>query len=617
MQPQFQNDDDLGAIDLGSYQQDQNQQSDDDLNNSAINLDEYSKSPEAQEASWWDLTKDVAIQGIRGTAQAFTWPLDVLKIGLVGEGLSDLDKIEEAFSKSGKPFDRDAYIKTIKEHGDYVPTQSFFEGLIEDATGVSLQPTTEAGKFINKASTIASLTKGGILSKAIAGTAAGGTTKGLKSLGVNETVSEIVGDLTGGATQALKKGTRTFTSEAEALRKVADKHGIPFYEFMTKPPGGIITPKIAQAREAAIMKQLGVSSDQAAKAVIEGKIPLAKLRSQGFNLGQLEEDAYKKVDQLASAHTSPISTTEIVNDIEKEVSKIKKSSASPSDSEITYMNILEDEAKSLTKAPKQQPQILGPNGQPLNPSSQARIPKEISAEQLVKQHKNYNSNVKGIYRKPEFSGREEAVRNAYAFLNNSVRNTMEKQGGKDLADSFKDANKIFNQRSVLNRSEALIDKSFVNGEYNPKKLKQVLNSKQGQILRRDLGDKAIQEITEIAEYGEKAVNHTTQLLKSPKYAKEALTWGSLAPFVLASTAKMTGLLYIAKPIAERVKGYLLTRPATRTAYNGIIKNAANGSFKNVKPEFSKLNEAVSDEFGSPDKFIKQIIDDLEVHEGEF
>jgi len=618
MNPQFKDDDeDLGAIDLDSYSQEQDQMSDDDLNNSSINLDEYSNSPEAQEASWWETTKDVAIQGIRGTAQAFSWPMDVLKLGMMAEGLSDIDELEESFAKAGKPFDRDAYIKTVTGLGEYIPTQGFFEEAIQNATGINLQPTTKTGKFVNKAATVASLTKGSGLSKLLAGAAAGGTTEGLKALGVNETVADISGDVVGGGTQALKKGARVFTKEAEALRKVADKHGLPFYEFMTKPPGGIITPKVAKARELAIMKELGVNSEQAAKAVLEGRIPLAQLRSQGFNLSQLEKDAYQKVETLAAAHKKPIPTKDIVSDIKKEIATIKKTAPSPSDAEKTYMSILEDEAKALTLEPKKQAVILGPNGQPLNPQSKARIPKEISAEELIKQHKNYNSNVKGIYRKPEFSGREEAVRNAYAFLNNSVRNTLEKEGGSDLANSFKEANHIFNQRSVIKRSEALIDKAFVNGEYNPKKLSQVLNSRQGEILRRDIGDKGVNELKEIAQYGEKAISHTDQLLKSPKFAKEALTWGTLAPFILGSTGKMTGMLYVAKPIAERIKGYLLSRPATRTAYNHIIKNAAKGSFKNMQAEFSKLNELVSDEFESPDQFIKQIMDDLEVYEGEF
>lgn len=607
MQPQFRDDEDdnFGGIDLEVYQEETQQAEDDELTRSAIDLDEYAKSPEAQEASWWDWTKDLAIQSVRGVAQAFTWPLDVLKLGMIGEGLSDLDELEEAFQRTGKPFDREAYIRTIMEQGEYIPSQSFFEGLIEDATGVSLQPKTESGKFVNKAATIASLTKGSGLTKIAAGTTAGATKQGLTALGVNETVADIASDVAGGATQALKKAPRTFSPEAEKLRKVADKYGMPFYEFMTKPPGGVITPKISLAREKAILKELGITSEQAAKQIVEGKLPISQLRKQGINLEQLERDSYDNARKLAQSKPQNIDPSQIITDIDAEVSRIKKIAPSLSDDNKEIIRILENEKSIYEKS------LPNQKGQP------APQPVPINSEQLINQHIEYNKNVKGIYKKPEMKGKEEATRDAYAFLNQSIRDTMEKQAGSDVFTAFKEANSLFSQNAILKESEALVNKAFVDGVYNPKKLNQVLNSKQGIKLRKNLGDKAIQELKEIADFGEKAVNHTTRVLQSPKFSQEAVTWGTLAPLVLGSTAKMKGMLYLGKPVAERIKGYLLTRPASREAYAGIIKNAAKGSFNNMKGDFAKLEEAVSAEFGSVENFIKQVIDDLEVYEGSF
>ncbi len=609
MQPQIQEDDDLGAIGFDDNQQDQ--MSDEDLSNSAINLDEYSKSEEAQESTWWDWTKDVAIQPLRGIAQAFTWPLDVLKIGMLGEGLSNIDEIEEISRKAGKPFDRDKYIKTVMEQGDYIPTQSFFEGLIEDASGVSLKPKTETGKFLNKASTIASLTKGGGLSKLAAGTAAGASKQALTGLGVNETTADIASDVIGGSTQALKKVPRVFTPEAEKLRKLADKFGLPFHEFMTKPAGGIITPKVSKARETAIMKELNITSEQAAKQILEGKLPISELRKQGVNLEELQQEAYSNARQLAKSKPQNIDPTMIIEDIDNEIKRLKDIAPSPGQGTQEAINILEREKSIYKKSlPKKENTVVKEGAKP------PPEPIPISSEQLINQHVEYNSNVKGIYKKPELAGKEEDIRNTYAFLNSTIRKTLEKQGGADVAKAFGEANKLFNQNAILKRSEALIDKAFVNGEYSPKKLKQVLNSKQGLILRKDIGSDGVKDLIDIADYGEKAVNHTSQLLKSPKYAHDAISWGTLAPFILGATTGMKGALYLGKPIAERVKGYLLTRPASREAYSGIIKNAAKGSFNNMKADFSKLEKSVIDEFGSTEAFVKQIIDDLQVHEGD-
>ena len=71
------------------------------------------------------------------------------------------------------------------------------------------------------------------------------------------------------------------------------------------------------------------------------------------------------------------------------------------------------------------------------------------------------------------------------------------------------------------------------------------------------------------------------------------------------------MLTAAKPAAEYVKGYLLTRPATRTAYNNIIKNAAKGSFEALKGDFDIINNEITKEFGDVNEFVSQMIDDIE------
>lgn len=618
MQPQAMDDEeDFGALDVSEDFDTTKKSEEDDLDASAVDLASYKDSTEAQEASWWDWTKDVLIQPALGLAQAFTWPLDVIKMGVIGEAYSDIDQIEAEFQKAGKPFDREKYLETISDFSGYIPTVGGAKELVKEKTDIDLEPKTETGKFLNKAFTLAKLAKGSLPIKAASGFAGASTTQGLKALGVNETVSEIAGDLASGGPQALIKEPRKFTPEVERLRKIADKYGIPFYEFMTQKEGGVITGKISHARDAAIRKELGISSQEAAKQIIEDKIPISQLRKQKVNLDLLEDSAYDKTRQLAKQNPQKLNTKEIVDDINKEISRIKGLAPSPSDAQQTAIKILQDERKALTVAPKPQPTILGPNGQPLNPQSTKRLPKDVLSEDLINQHINYNSNVKGVYRKPEFTGKEEAVKGAYAFLNNSIRETMAKNGAKDVVDQLKHANGIFSQNAILKRSEALIDKAFVNGEYNPKKLSQVLDSKQGKIFRRELGDKAVKELQDIAEYGKKAVDNTTQLLKSKSHASQVAKWGSVAPFILGSTSKMKGLTFMGIPLAEKVKGYLLARPATREIYSGIIKSAAKGSFNGLKADFDKLEEAISGEFGSVDDFVKKMIDDLEVYQGDF
>jgi hypothetical protein len=620
-------DQDDGVIDLDSYDEKEPKQSldssEEEESDGVVDMDQYEDSGEAQEWEWWDLAKDLIVQPALGAAGAYTWPADILKIGMVGEALSDIDELEEAFKKEGKPFDKTKYIQEVAKTSQFIPTQELLEDTFTEKTGLSLEPKSPFGKGINKFFRLAALARGRgfgkeVLKKAAKAGAVGvGTTEALKAAGANETAAEITGDIGSGFSNALKKSPKVFSKEIAELEKTATKHALPFPEYLTKEATELAGPKITEGRRAALQKNLGMSSEEAINKVIEGKLPVSKLRQQGADLEVLYNDAYDKSINLAKQNKTKASTQDIIGDIDSEIARIKKNAPSPSDADRAAIDILQTEKQRLSKAPpKVKNPILGPNGQPVNPPSDKRIPKEASAEELIKQVKNYNSNVKQLYKRPEFSGREDAVRGAYAFLNNSIRNTIESHAGSDVRNSMKAADSLFGEVAKLDRVEGMVSKAFANGDYNPKKLNQLLNSKQGLIVRRELGDQAVNEIRDIAKYGERAINATNQLAKSGKYAFEIGEWGPLAGFMLAKMPKTAGVLLAAKPMANNIRGYLLTNPASRTVYKDILKNAANGSFKNMQADFAKIEKEIYKDYGSMDDFMKSMQEDIDFYVDE-
>ncbi len=597
MQPQ-QTEIDDDVIDLGSYVPEnpieqaspQNQTEDP---NEVIDLKEYSDSGQEEKASWADLAKDLVIQPALGAAAAFTWPLDILKLGMVGEALTDIDELEESFQKAGKPFDRSKYLQTVAKQSEFIPTQDFLERAIEDKTGISLEAKSDTGKAIRKFFTLTGLLKGKGLTKegikkAAKGAAAGTlTTEGLKALGANETVSDIAGDLVAGGATALTKEPRVLAPEISNIEKTAAKHGLPFPEYLTRETKDLITPKISQSRKLALQKEIGMSSSEAIDEIISGKLPIQKLKKEGANLEVLKDEAYDKVTQLSKSNTKPLPTEKIVSDIDAEISRISKQAPSPSDADKTAISILQSEKNVLQDA-------------------------KPNTEELVQQIRNYNSNVKGIYRRPEFTGREDAVRSAYAFLNNSIRNTIESESGPEVRQAMRAADSLNGEVAKLNRVESLVSKSFKDGDYNPKKLQSLLNSKQGLIVRRELGDQAVNEIRDIANYGDRAIKATNQLAKSSKHLGEIGEWGPIAGFLLYKLPKAAGILIGAKAITDRVRGYLLTRPATRSVYKDIVKNAANGSFKTMSRDFARLESEIAKDYGSVEEFMKSMQEDLQL-----
>lgn len=585
MQPQMDDDEDFG-IDMNQYSQQQNEVEDDDLESSSIDMNSYSTSQEAEKATWWDLAKDVVIQPALGAARKWTWPADILKLGMIGEAL-DTEGFEREYEKQGKKFDKSAYLKAVSEFHDFVPTQGLIEDKVGELSGIDLEPKTDTGKFINKLFTLRGFLKGSQARRAASAGAGASATTGLKAAGVNETAADLTGDIVAGGVNAAKSVPKTFSPEVEQIKKTADKYGLPFMEYMTKDQPTRIKPWITQRKENILKDQIGMSSEQAINEIVEGRISIAALRKKGTNLDILEDAAYDQSKKLAAANPQPLSTSEIVNDIEREIKRIESLAPSPSDGQKARIAILRDEQNALKD-------------------------KTPNAQELINQTQNYNSNVKSIYRKAQFSGVEDEVKNAYAFLNDTIRTNLGKQTPPELLESIKNANKIFGENASLARTEGLIEQAFKDGNYDPKRLQKMLESRKGVFLRRDLGDAAVTEIKEIADYGVRAVNATKQLSQTRKYSHELADWGTIAPFLLGSTKTMKGLLFAAKPAAQYIQGLLLTRPATRTIYRNIVKNAAEGSFNNMKADFGALEKEISKEFGSVDEFMKQVVSELEL-----
>ena len=581
------------GIDMAAYSQQKKAADEAADYEGTIDMAEYAQSREAEEATWWDFAKDVATQPVLGVSQAFTWPLDLLKLGMVGEGLSGIDEIEEAFEKAGKPFDRDKYIKTVAEQAEFIPTQELLEGIIEKKTGWNLtKPKSETGKWLRKLFTIGGLLRGKGLVKAGVGGAVGATTTaGLRAAGAPEFVSELGGDIAGVGAASISKATRNLSPEAARIQQVADKHSLPLIEAMLRDEIPQ-SPKITAGRKKALEKRLGKSSEEAIQDIIEDRIPAAKLRAQGHDTEILEELAYDHANAVAKNYPQTIPTKDLVSDIDKEISRIKSLAPSPSHAQKAAIKVLEDEKKVLGKA-------------------------KPNAEQLIEQTRNYNSNVKSIYKKPEYSGVEDEVKNAYAFLNDRIRSSIEKNGASDVVSANRAANKLFAENAAIARTEGNIMKAFKDGQYSPKKLNQVLNSKQGNFLRRDLGDKAVKELRDIAEFGTKAQNATEQFANSAKHSFNVGQYGPLAGFLLAKVPPVGAALVATKPFMDYVRGWALTRPAARTVYRDIIKNAANGSFKPMAADFARLESQVIEEFGSMEEFFDEGVRQLQMYrEGE-
>lgn len=583
-------DDDSFGIDIEDAIEEQNG----DFDDMGLDIEQdATKQSEKKEPSWGDTAIDVLTQGARGIAKAFTWPADIMKVAMIGEGLSDLDELEESFHKQGKPFDREKYVKDVFELAQYVPTQDLAEQGFEELTGLSLQPKTKLGEGARQAAEIASFTPGGIAKKLTSGALGAATTHTLKEVGFSKGKAEAFGDIAGFSPSIVGKSAGKLTKQAEKQLKVAEKHGLPFLKYMTKERLPRVKGRISQNAEKRINDQFKMSTEEAIDKLITGEIPLKRYQDRGVNLDTLAERLYSRAERKAAKNNTPLKTENIVKDIDKEINRIKALAPSPSDSQKAAIDILERERDVM--------KISNP-----------------TPEQLINQHKNYNADMKAIYAKPEFNGKEEQVRKTYEFLKNQLVSTMENQGAKDVSEAFKAANKLYHKKSALDQSENIIEKAFDGEKYNPKKLQKLLHSKDGNYLRRNLGESAVKEIEEIAKYGKEAQEKIKQFaeINTSPVINEIRSWGKLgfATFLPHNLAAV-GIAFV-PAVAKRIQGALLTRPATREAYRVTLKHAADGAFNLLKKDFAKLEKEVEKEWGTVDDFIDDMMNELDISSPE-
>jgi len=529
-----------------------------------------------------------------GAAKFLTWPLDVLKIMVAGEGYSDIDEIENAFEKAGKPFDRNEYIKSVQEFSNYIPTQQFIEDKIKESTGIDLAPKDAASRIIRQGSEILSTGPKGLLeagasqiAKRGAGALAGAaTTEGLKQVGTPDELANLAGYVLGGSA-AGKSSPKQLNPEAKELTNIAEKHGLKQLEGINRSSVPK-NPIVSAEKQAKITNELNQSSKDAIGKVIEGKLPIKTLRDSGVDLKDAYTKAYSQADTTAKSISGKnIDLKDPLSWISKRKQEIKSSAPSISSTDETLLKELSKHEKAFKNA------------------------NNVSPEQALIQYKKFNEEVSGLYRKAQFSGSENAVRGLYEEMKSEWIKTIEKTS-PELASELKFANKIFSQTANLNMVEGILEKSFAKG-YDPSKLAKTLGGQKNKaFLERSLGKDAVKDLTDIAKYGEKANEKVLSQLKQPKTAMELIT--KMTPLKFGILALKSGLNYstygiplawdIGKSAINRAQGALITRAPTRKSYIDYLKKAANPQSPAFKLASKELSKAIDQEFGSEEDLIE-------------
>jgi hypothetical protein len=560
--------------------------------------------PEPEESFWQKVVSNPVTQTILGAVQGVTSPLDILKMFITGEGLTDLDELENAYENQGLPFDREDYIQKVFQLAEHIPTLGGAQKLTEEKTGLDLSPKDTFSKILRTGTEIAtsgplSLGKQAVKQGAKrlgTGIAAASAGEGAKELGVPEQAADIGSYILGGIANARKQPVKLTGKQAET-KAFAEKHNLRKFGGLEaeEPLKNAIAPrpKITAAAE-----ELSETSQKAIDKIIADKIPIAKQRAMGVDLRDAYSKAYAKSNQTAKAldagkKSGAIDLDSLTVNIKDKIKKIQNSAPSLSPSDKTAIKELKKQYKALSDK---------------NPTTDTYIGKKISAEQALDQYKNFNEEVEGIYRKADFTGSEEVIKNLYGELKSDLINSIEKSS-PELAKELRFANKIYSETSKLDQITKMTKKAFEDG-YNPTKLNQILGGKRNrQFIERDLGKDAVKEMQDIAKYGMDAEKYVLKVIKEPKtitqLASELTPAKAMLLLAKGSAAMVPILGYdIPKALAQRAKGTMMLSPKGRHSYSEFLKHSISPESAAFKKASRELTKTIEEEYGSEEKFIK-------------
>jgi hypothetical protein len=548
-------------------------------NQSQISLDDrinkriQDKEPE-EEGFLKSLSRSV-LQIPQGLAEVTTPGIatNLWQLLATGEVLDpkEIEHLEKIAKREGVEFDKEAYMKAAETALKNIPTVSNIATKLEEKTGIPLEPKTGTQHLIRFLS------------------------------GFTKPSSEI----------------SKISPEAKAIQETAEEFKLPKYKGMELEKEPLIKPVIGEKKQLELTKKFDEASKKAIENIVEQKIPIKKMRENGINLEEAYTTAFKQTRATAEKMgNQSIDYNNVIRWINKEIKNIKSTSPSISDNQRAYINILKKEKNALLNPPKIEPakevsKLLSSSGEPLLAAKPEKLlPREIkhaNADQILNQYQNFNSNIKSIWKKPEFTGTQNAVKNAYAGLKEQFIKSIEKTN-PELAKELKFANKIFHETSKLNETEKIINKAFENG-YNVNKLSKIIKTKRDRsFLERNIGKDGVKDLIKIAKYGEMAQEKVFNQLKNPMNIREYIE--KMTPLDLMLIVGYKGHIKLpftlSKAVVQRAQGYLFTRDTTR---NNLINYLVEASKLGKNPKgminaATRLNKSIEDEFGSENELLE-------------
>jgi hypothetical protein len=511
-----------------------------------------------------------------GAATYLTWPADVLKSAVQQSGIDTLKELGE---------DTPEARAIVNKMANKIPVQEDLERYLETKTGKSFKPqgfgeesARAAGTFFNPKGILTGGAKqiGKTLAKRGLTAAAGGI--GQKTL-EEEGVPSIVAGLAGAGISSIGDLERKFSAEGKELKDLAQKHALRESQYMAKEKSKIL-PLITKGHAEKIRSEVAETSKQAIERIVNAKHPISDLRKQGINIDAFSEKLLNKTSEAAKKSTRELNLEPLIESIDKKIDEVRASAPSLSESDKKFIDILETKKEDFAKQ------------------------QFIKHEQFLNQYRKNNKDRFDFYKNPQTTHLQDAANSAYGFVNEEMVKLADVQADEAFMKPFKASNKIYSEKSDLNKVESILQPFF--DEPTIDNLNSILkNDKKTAWLKKKLGPDGLNEVMKIGKYAKRAQDKLNE-----QFHQHGDSWVSvardigLASFLSIAHPDITKMLDLGIG-ASYARGLVLSNKTMRGDLIDFEKALASGSKRAIRLYSTKLNEDFDKTLGNPEDLISK------------
>ncbi len=503
---------------------------------------------------------------IRTATQIPQGALESTGPGLISSGLQflgqgevndpeEMDRIREISEREGIPFDEEKYKEASKNALEYFPTVGNIARIVEEQTGIPLDPKEWYQKALRMGSMVHGATPGTNVQKLAAGTTAPVVSQIAQKAGIPEQFADLLGFAAGGFA-----GNKT--PEVEFSLTKRKPSGLPERQFESiKETKQISEKKLNQINEKLENDFTSISD----KIIEESPIgETSRNLSNDPTYKQESREILNQAQEIADSLPDVIVSSSLKKEM-ADISSKKMKGVSASEYDKNYNKFMKEAIEDI-------------------------LPENTNMGGVVEQYRKNNADLSEYFEPGASKALNRAKKDALLDQNRAIANIIEKSNPK-LAKVFKEGNDRWSKIMDVEAVESFVNEIF-EGKVNYKKMHNFWD-KNGldRIFKRALGEVGYKKFDILMKdmITSEVPYKMLKIAKSKGFFKD--TAETVGAFILHPTLGKAKLgIQTAKRASNELMNSMLDKPKLSLSFQKAVKELKKGDFAASEKSFKKIIE---------------------------